>query len=183
MAILKFEVDTNEMFKGYEEGGGSIFEDLFKDALTQEVKRFAIESASSRQVKELTDKLKGDVESAVEAKLKALINEDVAFTDKWGKPEFVGSVEDYIKRQIDEKLFKPVDSSGKTVTGCSANAISWIEWSVSKETEAYIRTISNRMSSKFDRFCNNELDSHLEKFKNETLSELIRERLEAVGIK
>ena len=183
MAILKFEVDTNEMFKGYEEGGGSIFEDLFKDALTQEVKKFAVESASSEQVKNLTDKLKSEIETAVETKMANLVNEEVAFTDKWGKPEFVGTVEDYIKKQIDEKLFRNVDSGGKTMTGCSTTQKTWVEWKIEKEAESYIRTISDRISSKFNIFCKNELDDHLEKFKNETLSELIRKRLEAVGIK
>ena len=182
MAILKFEVDTDEIFEDYEAGGPK-FEDLFKMALTREVKDMAIKSASGSQAKELMAKLKEEIETAVEAKMSNLVNEEVAFTDQWGKPKFIGTVEDYIKKQIDDKLFRDVDSDGKTITGCSSNEKTWVDWRIEKEIGRYINQISNKANQQANHFCKAELDSALETFKNKTLSGLIRERLEAVGVK
>ena len=181
MAILKFEVNTDEIFDDYEEGGPK-FEDLFKMALTKEVRDMAVKSASSLRVKELLEVLKGEIEQAVEIKMSNLVNEEVAFTDQWGKPKFIGTVEDYIKKQIDEKLFRNVDPQGKTITGCSSNEQTWVEWKIEKEARNYIDKISNKVSRQANDFCRNKLDSELERFKKETLSDLIMDRLKTVGI-
>ena len=181
MTILKFEVDTNEIFEGYEEGGPR-FEDLFKSALTAEVRKMATDTASSKAVKELTEQLKLDVEAAVERKMTSLLNEDVAMTDKWGKATFIGSVEDYIKKQIDEKMFMPVDSYGKQVTGCTTAGNTYLDWMIKKEIDSSLSTIKSHAQRQSSDFCKNKLDEELEKFKKETLSGLIMTRLKAVGV-
>ena len=181
MAILKFEINTDEIFEDYDSGGPN-FEDLFKMALTKEVKDMAVKHATGSRAKELMEQIGKEIEAAVENKMSNLVNEEIALTDRWGKPTFVGSVEDLIKKQIDEKMFRAVDSYGKTVTGCSADEKTWVEWKIEKEARDYVDTISKTVNRQAGDFCKNKLDKELEKFKKETLSDLVMARLKAVGV-
>ena len=151
-------------------------------ALTQEVKDIAVKQATSSRAKELTEQIKVEIQVAVDNKLSNLVNEEIAMTDRWGKPTFIGTVEDLIKKQIDEKLFGPVDSKGKIVTGCSSVEQTWVEWKIDTETNDYINQISNTVSRQANDFCKRKLDKELERFKKETLSDLIMERLRVVGV-
>lgn len=186
MAILKFEVNTDDIFENYDEEfgpSGSSFEALFKDAMMKELKKAAVDEVLKLPIKELIEKIIAGVDAAVESKLTGLINEDIAITDRWGKPEFIGSVEDYIKKQIDEKMLKPVGSDGKPLSGCTnSDAPKWIDWAIKKEIETQLKEIKTDASNTAQRFCKNTLKEALEEFKTKTLKAEIVKHLEAVGV-
>jgi len=187
MAILKFEVNTDDMFQNYsEEYGhtGNSFETLFKDAMMKELKKSAVEEALKLPLKELTEKIKEGVDTAVETKLTNLINEDIAITDRWGNPEFIGSVEDYIKKEIDEKMLSPVDSNGRPLQGCTnSDAQKWVQWAVKTSITKKLDEIQSTAQKETQKFCEDVLTQTLEEFKTKTLKSEIIKHLDAVGIK
>ena len=182
MAKLKFEIDTNDIFQG--EYDDIRFEDLVKDAFKAEIVKTVTEKVSIQPIKVLSEKITHNVECAVEKKLFNLINEEIAMTDRWGKPEFVGTVEDYIKKQIDEKLMAPVNTNGKKLTGsCTSDETTWIEWAVKDEIRRQLKTITDTAAKTANQYCKEALDIELKKFTSETLSNEIAKRLAAVGVK
>jgi hypothetical protein len=182
MAILKFELNTDEIFG--DEYDNLRFEDLFMNGLKNEIVKIAAEKVSEGPIQELTGKIKESVETAVEKKLLSLINEEIVITNRWGKPEFIGSVEDYIKKQIDEKTLAPVGADGKSLQGsCNSSTKTWIEWLIEKEIRSYLSTIANKAEKAAATYCRETLTKELDHFVSKTLSGEIAKRLEAVGIK
>lgn len=185
MAKLKFEIDTDEIFQDYsEEFGltGASFEDLFKTGLETQIKNQVAEKVSKAQIEEVTDRIRDSVYEAVENKLEALISEEVAISDRWGKPTFVGSVEDYIKKQIDEKMLAPVDSSGKTVHGCSSSSKTWVEWRVEHALKGTVASIKDTVEKTGRDFCRKILLEELEEFKTKTMRGQIINHLDSIGV-
>ena len=185
MAKLKFEIDTEDMFQDYDEEfgySGESFEQLFKSGLKSEITKKVTEDISKVQIDNIAEKIKTCVLDSVENKLTNLINEDVAISDRWGKPTFIGSVEDFIKKQIDEKMLSPVDSNGKILQGCTSNTKSWVEWKIEKQIEWQIDQIKNRADRFANDFLKNTLKKELEKFKTQTLKGVIVKHLDSLGI-
>lgn len=182
MAILKIEVDTQDIYSGYEDGMS--FEDLINKEMKAAIVKDILTKIDQTPFEETAKEVAGCAERAVEDKLKDLINEDLAFVDRWGKPTFVGTVEDYIKKQIDEKLMAPVNAKGKAVTGCSTSdsATTWLQWAVRDEINNQMCTIRSEAYKIAQRFCKNELDEQMEKFTTTTLRGLIVDKLDSVGL-
>jgi len=104
------------------------------------------------------------VNHAVEVKLSALMNEPVVMTDRYGAKKFLGSVEDYIKQEIDNRLLRPVDSNGKTLTGSCSNSDAkvWLEWSVdqalSRMVDHYMKKFEQTAREKLERIVNQKTE-------------------------
>jgi len=96
------------------------------------------------------------VNHAVEVKLSALMDEPVVMTDRYGSKKFLGSVEDYIKQEIDNRLLRPVDSNGKTLTGSCSNSDAkvWLEWSVDQTLTKMI----DQLMKKFEQTAREKLE-------------------------
>jgi hypothetical protein len=185
MAILKFEIDTDDMFQDYDpEFGpsGESFEQLFRDGLSVQIQDKVTADISKVKIDEISEKIKESVVDAVENKLMNLINEDVVISDRWGKSEFIGSVEDYIKKQIDEKMLSPVDSYGKKLEGCTSTTKSWIEWKIEQSIDSSLERIKDSAKRQATDFCKNTLQKELENFKNKTLKGAIVSHLDSLGI-
>lgn len=181
MATLKFEIDTDDLYQ-YEDGPD--FTDLVRGAIGDSVKKEIVKSRMGDKIPAASKIIALESIHQVEKKLASLINEDLAIPDRWGKPVFIGSVEDYMKKQIDEKLFRHVDSSGKTLTGaCSNSEDTWLEWKVGRTIEAQLKRAMQDVERLATRFCNEELDRRVENFKAKTLTGLIIKKLESVGVK
>jgi len=174
MAILKIEVDTNDIFD----------ERSFEDVVTKNVKKEISDIVFAKISKDHVDAIVGEVSKAIDAKLMNLINEDIAITDRWGKPTFIGSVEDYIKKQIDEKMLSPVDSRGNVIKACAGgDNETWINHELKKSMAAWLERIKNDFTRSSEQFCKKQLSESIKEYQETTLKGLIMKSLEAVGIK
>ena len=182
MAILKFEIDTDEIYNDYDDNVS--FEDLVRGALGRKVREKITDELSDKKIESAAKVIALESIHQVEKKISNLINEDLVIPDRWGKPTFVGSVEDYIKKQIDEKMLSPVDNKGKKLSNsCSRDEKTWIEWSVEKGISNALSHIKREAESQANDFCRKELDKKLEEFKSSALTKIITDKLNAVGIK
>jgi len=181
MAILKLEINTDDIFSDYDDS--VTFEDLFTEAIRKEVTKAVFEKVAKVPVEEETEKIKIETESAIEKKLENLINEDLAFVNGWGKATFVGSIEDYIKQQIDERIMKTVDNEGRPTTGCHRDGgQTWVQYIVKKEIDYKLKQIKEDADRIATRFCKEALKEEIEKFKTQTLKGLVIQQLESVGV-
>ena len=126
MTTLKMEIDLSEL---YDDEMG------IEEVLAATVSRAMVASFKSRALELVTEKtdkmIQAAIEYAIEKKLSTLMEEPVAITDKWGKKVFVGSAEDYLKKEIDDRILKPVGNDGKPTSNCTVGAErTWITWSV-----------------------------------------------------
>jgi len=187
MTILKFEVDTEDMFQDYDSefgpSGGMAFEDLVRESMGDKVKQEVIKTTLGEKLVSASKIVALESVYQVEKKISNLINEDLMIPDRWGKPTFIGSVEDYIKKQIDEKLLRQVNESGKALKGaCSTNEDSWIEWKIEKMIARQLENICRDVELTATRFCNSVLDKKMKEFKEKTLTGLIVKKLESIGV-
>jgi hypothetical protein len=122
---LKFTVDTDDLYEDRN------FEHLFKETLMKEIITKASERLKTPKFSEFSNLAAEKVETEIKLKLEHFLGDDIALTDKWGKPVFVGSIEDLIKQRFDDILLRSVDNSGKNITGCHiAGQQTWIEWKI-----------------------------------------------------
>jgi len=123
--------------------------------------------------------LQSAVEVTIENKMRNLLNEDVVITDKWGKKIFVGSPEDYIKKQMDEKLLSPVDNSGKKLSGCTSSGQTWLEWNIEKAIESTIKTLTSETRSsalkEYTKLCNDILEEIKMSSTHDALSKVMKD--------
>ena len=104
--IIETEIDLGEIGYDVSENGGSLDRALKEIAEQEVVKRVTekvISTISEEQINNLADRVKQNIEEKVEKKMLSLLEEDLVLMDRWGKKIFVGSVEDYIKQEIDQK--------------------------------------------------------------------------------
>jgi hypothetical protein len=184
MAKLTVTIDTDDMFgDGYNADSFCSFESLIKQALTAEVKKDMTEIYSKEVISETSRAIALEVVDQIETKLASLINEEMVITNRWGKPEFIGTVEDYIKKEIDEHLTHPVDHKGKKIKGCpKEDANTWLQYHVKNEVKNNFTIINKELRLLNDRYCRQVIDDKIHKFKTEGLNALLIERLKAAGI-
>ncbi len=95
MKIIKCEIELED-FVHIDDG--SNLEKIISQVLTNSVYK-EIQNKYEYLFKERKKDIALETTKQIEEKLQNLINEDIIITDKWGKPIFVGSVEDYIKKK------------------------------------------------------------------------------------
>ena len=184
MAKLQSEIDTDEIWQGDYDEPGTSFEELVRHAVGKEV-RVEMQSKFAGEAFETTSKnIALECIYQVNRKLRDLVNEDIVMQDRWGEPKFIGSVEDYIKKQIDEKLLKPVNSEGKPLDGCQLghNKETWIEWTVNKWIDKELKNVKAHVVGAVNDYCKKSIDKTLRDFQKNTLNGLIMKKLESVGV-
>jgi hypothetical protein len=158
-------------------------EGMVAEAVLTTLKKELAERVSVPGVKELADKIGDQVDLQVEAKLRNLINEEVAFTDRWGKPVFIGSAEDYIKKSIDERIQGPVDQSGKPIKGCkSGHTTSFIDYEINRVCQVAMKEWSRMYDAQLKRMMKNSVTEMLKDYIGETLDDIIMKKLKEVGV-
>ena len=190
--ILKLELDVSELFEkhrfneydSYQELRYFDFEQAIKDEFTEQVKKALIEDFKPDWVKAREKNIALEVVHQVEQKLRLLTNEDIVMKDRWGKVEFIGSVEDYIKKQLDDRIYRPVDSNGEVVTGCvtERGTQTWFEWVIKRKLDAIEKTIIDKLERKSRYDIDNMIDKAVEKFRSEKLNKMISDRIAAAGL-
>lgn len=133
-----------------------------------------------------SDRVGTAVDQEITTQFQRLMGEELVITDHWGKKEFYGSVEDYVKKSIDQRLFSPVDSYGKKVVGCSSSNQTWLEWYVKQNLEGHIENrvkaqiggSVNKLSAAMDK----EIKEHLENQINGKLADKIIKAMKNLGV-
>lgn len=182
MTKLKIEVDTED-FYDYDYGPATI-----EDILTSTVKKAILEDLTKKfstdGIKNIQKEVRKTAEKVIIDKLSLLTNEDVVIKGGWGEPQFIGSVEDYIKKQIDDRLYKPVDSNGRPTIGCTTERgkNTWIEWYVKEKVKKFEERITEKIDNELGYSADKLIKKALEKYKEKTLNQTIIKKLAAVGI-
>lgn len=180
MAILKIEVDTAAI--GCERYYGESFEDLFNSSLQDKIVERVIGSITKEEVAQYSILVHEKVTSGVDSLFNNLLAEDVVITDGYGRKKFIGCVEDYIKKEIDERYLYPVDSKGKKLEGCTTNGENWVQWYFKTQVASLIDlAIENSLRSvKWD--IEKIMENRINDFIAKTVNDTVNGKLKKVGI-
>ena len=182
--VFQIELDPSEWAQEcFEEGlsergdyeGYSHRAPTFQDWIMQEVRKASLGHITQHQrkciendVQAAFDKaLAPAIEKVIQDKFDAFLEEDVALTDRWGKKTFVGNIDDLIKRQVDEKLLKAVDSNGRTLHGCTSDGDTYLEWAVKSKLECYVKKMLDESDRELKKHVEKEVKTHVEAAKKE----------------
>ena len=132
---LAFKINTNDLYGE----DGIDFESLFTDSLTRAVTKNAKEGLASNEFKKFSQLTSDTIVADIKLRMQNFLSEEIILTGGYGEKEFVGSIEDLIKKRFDDVLLRPVDNSGKTLKGCTSHERTWIEWQISKKLEDFVK--------------------------------------------
>ena len=132
---LNFTINTDEIGDDY--GKYMSFENLLTSSLRQAVIDEFNSKFESEEFKKFSESISSSLKSQLKVKLSNFLEEEIVLTDKWGKPNFIGSIDDLFKSRIDDIILKPVDSNGKQIIGCTTSGNqTWIEWEIKRLMES-----------------------------------------------
>ena len=181
MTILKIEVDTEEL--GIDEDGySSSFEDVFHDNMMNQITKRVIANITKEEVGQYSILVQERVDSGVNSLFTNLLSEDVVITDGYGSKKFVGCVEDYIKKSIDERYLYPVGSDGKKLNGCSSSNETWVQWYLKKETRSILDKAVADAERSIKYGIEDVIKKRLSEFIENTVNNTISDKLKNVGI-
>ncbi len=132
---LNFTIETDDLYGE----DGTDFEYLLTDSLQKAVIKSAKSDMKSDKFNEFAQLASDTIVAEIKLKLANFLSEEIALTEGWGKPTFVGSIEDLIKQRFDDILLRPVDSDGKTLQGCTSSGKTWIEWRIERDLEKSLK--------------------------------------------
>lgn len=184
MTVLTIKIDTDDL--GIDEDGyGATFEELFHKGLKDEIANTAFDKLVDSGVGSFSDIVKNIVSSSVESRIIGLLTEDIKITGKWGEKQFIGSVEDYIKKEIDGKYLHAVNSSGKKLEGCDTSDTenTWINWKLNREMENSFKYLIERSESKITKMIDRAVNDKMKAFADRVIQEKTHAKLLDLGVK
>lgn len=118
------------------------------------------------------------VSEEIERKLEAFLGEEISIRGEWGKPSFVGSIDDYLKKRFDDALLHQVDSCGRNITGCQhGQGQTYVEWLLGKKMEDRLKDEIARAEKTIVLEVKSEVQKQLEDIKTKAASELVAKAL------
>lgn len=184
MTILKIEIDTDDL--GLDEDGyGKSFEDVFHETLKHEISNLAFNKLKKEHVESFANLVKETVSESVEIRIMKLLSEEIAISGKWGEKKFIGSVEDYIKREIDGKYLHPVNTNGKRLEGCTTEHAgdTWINWKLNNLMHEEFKRLLSRAENNIEQMVANTIKTQLDTYSEGLIEEKVRAKLLEVGVK
>lgn len=166
---LNFVIDTDEL---YGEDGVD-FEHLLTDSLKREIVKNAKNNVASEKFKEFSRLASDTLVAEIKLKLENFLSEEIALTENWGKPTFVGSIEDLIKKRFDDVLLRPVDSSGKTLQGCTSSSKTWIEWRIENRLDDNLKQLLDNAANQIERTMKSYVDKKIIEIKDSALKQQV----------
>lgn len=143
---LKFTVETEDFYAGED---GPSFDNILKKSLCDAAIEKAKKTLATEQFSKISDLVSNAIVSDIKLRIGNFLENDITLTDRWGKPTFVGSVEDLLKTKIDDLLLRKVNSKGETLSGCTTqDAPTWLEWRIQKDCDDRIKLLIDQASSK-----------------------------------
>lgn len=179
---LQIDIDMEALLdKAYSAGAYEGYVPSFEDFLVSEIRRASIGHITKEQREAIgqevatvfKDQLAATISEAVNAKLESFLGEDVAVSDKWGTSTFVGSIDDLLKKEFDDRLLHPVDGQGRRLQGCTSSSTTYVQWLVShKIDEALKRQIDNARDA-VSRATEKMLKEEMDKIKTDAAAKAI----------
>lgn len=166
---LKFSIETDELYGE----DGIDFEDILTNALQKEVVKKCKEGLATDKFQKFSTLVADTILSGIKLKMENFLSEDIALTDGWGKPTFVGSIEDLMKKRFDEILLRPVDSSGKTLQGCTSPEQTWIEWKLKNNFEANLTRHIERAERNLEASIHSQVTAKITEIKDTALKQQV----------
>jgi hypothetical protein len=154
-------------------GDETSFEDLLTDALKRDIINKAKDKVALDQFKNFSDLVSDTLVAEIKLALQNFLADDIVLTDRWGKKEFVGTIEDLIRTKIDDVLTRPVDSSGKTLTGCTSSTQTWIEWIIKNKVELRQKQLVEAAETEIRKQIKNDIKNHLDSYKDGLIKEQV----------
>lgn len=184
MTVLTIKIDTDDLGID-EEGYGATFEELFHNGLKDEIAKTAFDKLLNSGVGNFSDLVKSIVSSSVESRIIGLLTEDIKITGKWGEKKFIGSVEDYIKKEIDGRYLHQVGSNGKKLEGCSTSDSenTWINWKLKEYMDNEFKHQIDRAQSKINNLIKQAVDTNMNAFADRVIQEKTHAKLLELGVK
>lgn len=184
MTVLTIKIDTDDL--GIDEDGyGATFEELFHEGLKDEIAKTAFDKLVNSGIGKFSDLVKSIVSSSVESRIIGLLSEDIKITGKWGEKQFIGSVEDYIKKEIDGKYLHPVGLNGKKLEGCSTSGSenTWINWKLNELMNKEFDYQIDRAQKKINNLIQQAVDTNMHAYVDRVIQEKTLAKLIELGVK
>ena len=162
---LKFTIDTDDL---YDEESTN-FETILTDSLRRAVVKDCKDRLATDKFKEFSDLTSEAIIAAIKLKMSNFLSEDIALTDKWGKAQFVGSIEDLIKSRFDDVLLRPVDRQGKTNQGCTTSGNTWIEWKIQDALEERFKYHFKTATTQLERYVEKLVEKKIIEIKDKAI--------------
>lgn len=175
---LTFTVNMDDLYSE----GGLVFEDLVTKSLEKAVINNCKDGLASEKFNEFAKLTSDTIIAGIKLKMKNFLSEEISLTEGWGKPTFVGSIEDLIKKRFDEILLRPVDGSGKTLQGCTTSNTpnTWIEWMLQARVNERIKGLIESASKVIERTITTEINKKIVEIKDEALKRQVNEAFTAM---
>ena len=148
---LTFTIDTSDLD----------FESLLTDSFRREIINNSKKDIASEKFKEFSRLVSDTIVAETKLKLENFLSEEIVLTGRYGETDFVGSIEDLIRKRFDDILLRPVDNSGKTLQGCTSCSKTWIEWSIERElrdtSTSQIKTATDNIEKWIEKMVSDKL--------------------------
>jgi hypothetical protein len=164
---LKFEIDTDELYGE----NGIDFEGLLSDSLRRSIVKDCKDTVASNQFKEFARLTSETIISGIKLRMEKFLSEEIAISDGWGKPTFVGTVEDLIKLRFDDILLRTVNSNGETIKGCTTSGQTWLEWKIGQTLNNKVETDIKYARNNIEKFITQAVNSKINDLKNDAIKQ------------
>jgi hypothetical protein len=165
---LKFTIDTDDIYER-----DTDFEHLLTESLSREIIKNANGKFASEKFKEFATLTSDTIVAETKLKMMNFLSEEIVLTERYGEKSFVGSVEDLLKLRFDDILLRPVDSSGKTLQGCTSSGKTWIEWEIERRLQDSLKRIVDNASKEIERKVTQAVNGTLIEFKDKAIKDQV----------
>lgn len=180
MMKLNFSIETEDLYGE----DGLDFESLLSDSLKRSIIKDAKNQVASEEFKRFSELVNNTIIADIKLRMQNFLSEEISITEKWGKPTFVGSIEDLIKLRFDDVILRPVNSSGETLQGCTSSSKTWIEWSIEKQLKdmmkTHIKNATDTLSQNLKEFIGKKMIEIKDNLLNKELGEVFASILQKV---
>lgn len=169
---LNFTVDTDDLFDQESLQIGD-FESLFTAELKKAVVLEAQARVKTNKFNHFAKLCSDEVIAGIKAKLHSFLDEEIVLTNRWGEPDFIGSIEDLIKQRFDDILLRPVNDQGETLEGCSTKSKTWVEWAIQKELNETKGRIITDAKKDIERSVKKEVNEAIQRLKDSAVKKQV----------
>lgn len=174
MAILKCTIDTNDIYEDRD------FETILTAGLRNSIVKDAKERLGSEKFEEFAKLTSETLVSEIKTKLQNFLDTEIVLTGRYGEKNFVGSIDDLIKTRIDDMLTRSVDSSGKTIQGCTTKEKTWVEWAIEKEISDRQKRLVKDASEQIEKMVANAITAQLNEYKDGAIKKQVGQAFSSI---
>ena len=173
MAKLTFTIDTDDILRDFDEETETTFEGLFTDALRKQITENVWSKVKGDQFQQFMNDRAETIDEAIRLKFESFMEEDIVLTGKWGEKTFVGTIEDYIKKRLDEKLLLPVNNDGAPTGSCSTTGVTWVQWKIERMMKREIDRIEKSCTDIITKKVGESIKDHLDQMLTNTVNDKV----------